>query len=152
MLIHTGRSHVFRKWIPRNSDKIIITLNVVLVTAVIQRNAYPEVLVPTPQGVSKLPAYLTAYTLHRYVTDNCAPDLILSYEPAIEAMQSKTQEGIEKIKLAADAYAAMKHLLVHELGDKCKLAPLAPVSAAMPPTGDVIQAMFETITREVAKR
>lgn len=152
LLVHTGRSHVFRKWIPRNNDKIIITLNVVLVAAVLQRGAYPEVLVPTQQGVSKLPSYLTSYTLHRYVTDHCAPDLIVSYEPALEAIQAKTQEGIEKIKLAADAYAAMKHLLMHELGAKCKLAPLAPVAAVLPPAADVIQAIFETITREVAKR
>jgi hypothetical protein len=155
MFIMAGRSHVYDRWFPRNRDKIVITTNVLFGGAVGSRNTFPPVRMPNGNGFQQLPPMVTAYAMYRYVTDNCFPDLVLSYEPSIEAIQAAVKEPIEKIQLAANAYAYMRAAYLDEVAEKkakSELVPLAPTTPTLPPVADVIQAMFDVVVRVRPKR
>jgi hypothetical protein len=163
MFIMAGRANVYEKWFPRNREKIVITTNILFGGAVGARNTFKHIRVPHPQGqgFQQYPPMVAAYAFHRHATEHCYPDLVLSYEPPLDILAKQVNEPIEKVQLAANAYAYMKAAYIDEIAEraaqkspvKSAVVPLAPVGVTqMPATHEVIQAMFDVVVQAYPKQ
>jgi hypothetical protein len=148
----SGRSHVCRKWLPTKTytKELIIFVNLTAGYVASAMDKLPAVPVPTPQGIKTLPPYLTAYTMNRYYTNNIAPDLLLSYEPSIDATGIAIKDSKEQLAKRAEAYTTALQLMFAELGDKFKMVKLAPTSAVLPTNLELAKVMFDSIVANVS--